>query len=114
MAGLVAWAVSVPILGIDLTVGASPATVAITPLMVGVAALVPGALAWALLALLEILGRDAEPVRRGVAWLLARQDARGGFPAGAVNGVFFGTAMLDYRLYPTYFPAWALARAAAH
>ena len=68
---------------------------------------------WALLALVEILGRDAEPVRRGVAWLVARQDALGGFPAGAVNGVFFGTAMLDYRLYPVYFPAWALARAGA-
>jgi lanosterol synthase len=24
--------------------------------------------------------------------------------------VFFGTAMLDYRLYNTYFPTWALAR----
>ena len=66
---------------------------------------------WALLALVEILGRDAEPVRRGFDWLVAHQDAHGGFPGGAVNGVFFGTAMLDYRLYPVYFPAWALARA---
>jgi Family of unknown function (DUF6069) len=65
LAGLVVWAVSVPILGIDLTVGASPATLTITPLMVGVAALVPGALAWALLALLErFFGRG----RR--AWLV--------------------------------------------
>jgi hypothetical protein len=24
--------------------------------------------------------------------------------------VFFGAAMLDYRLYHSYFPAWALAR----
>ena len=27
--------------------------------------------------------------------------------------MFFGTAMLDYRLYRSYFPAWALARHAA-
>ena len=69
--------------------------------------------AWALLALLEILGPDADPVRRGIAWLTARQDADGGWPPGAVNGVFFGSAMLDYRLYPAYFPAWALARYAS-
>jgi squalene cyclase len=49
-------------------------------------------------------------VERGIAWLCARQEPGGGWPAGAVNGVFFGTAMLDYRLYPAYFPAWALAR----
>jgi len=41
---------------------------------------------------------------------IARQRADGGWPAGAVNGVFFGSAMLHYRLYPAYFPAWALAR----
>jgi hypothetical protein len=27
-----------------------------------------------------------------------------------VNGVFFGSAMLSYRLYPVYFPIWALNR----
>jgi hypothetical protein len=30
-----------------------------------------------------------------------------------VNGVFFGSAMLDYRLYQSYFPTWALSRHAA-
>jgi lanosterol synthase len=69
--------------------------------------------AWALLALLEVLGPDAEAVQRGVAWLVACQDAAGRWAPGAVNGVFFGSAMLDYRLYPVYFPAWALARHAA-
>ena len=34
------------------------------------------------------------------------------YPEQAVAGVFFGTAMLHYRLYKAYFPAWALARAA--
>ena len=68
---------------------------------------------WALLALLDVADVDPEAVRRGFAWLVGRQRADGSFPPGGVNGVFFGTAMLDYRLYPSYFPAWALARFAA-
>lgn len=68
---------------------------------------------WALLALLEVLDPRSEPVRRGVAWLQGRQRPDGSFPPEGVNGVFFGTAMLDYRLYKSYFPAWALARYAA-
>jgi len=69
--------------------------------------------AWALLALLEIAGARAEAVTRGVRWLCDHQRPDGGWPAGAVNGVFFGSAMLDYRLYAAYFPTWALARYAA-
>jgi squalene/oxidosqualene cyclase-like protein len=66
--------------------------------------------AWALLALLEVAGPQAPAVRSGIDWLIARQLADGGWPLGAVNGVFFGSAMLHYRLYPAYFPAWTLAR----
>ncbi len=66
--------------------------------------------AWAVLALLEIEATPSEVTRRGVDWLLARQDPTGDWPRDSVNGVFFGTAMLDYRLYNTYFPTWALAR----
>jgi lanosterol synthase len=65
---------------------------------------------WALLALLEVLPAQAEAIRRGIAWLRSQQGADGSWPQQAVNGVFFGTAMLDYRLYKSYFPAWALAR----
>ncbi|HKX00021.1 MAG TPA: 2,3-oxidosqualene cyclase [Bryobacteraceae bacterium] len=65
---------------------------------------------WALLALIEILGAGAEPVKRGIAWLRARQRPDGSWPRQSVNGVFFGSAMLDYGLYETYFPAWALAK----
>jgi len=65
---------------------------------------------WALLALLEILPPDHAAVQRGVAWLVERQHADGAWPRQAVNGVFFGAAMLDYRLYHLYFPTWALAR----
>lgn len=65
---------------------------------------------WALLALLEILPADDEATARGILWLLSKQQSDGGWARQAVNGVFFGAAMLDYRLYHTYFPVWALTR----
>ena len=68
---------------------------------------------WALLALMDVVEADAEPVVRGIAWLCSQQRLDGSWPQQAVNGVFFGAAMLDYRLYKSYFPAWALARYAA-
>ena len=66
---------------------------------------------WAVLALLDLLGPQSEAVLRGLDWLRARQRPDGAWPQEAVTGVFFGTAMLDYRLYRAYFPAWACARA---
>ena len=66
---------------------------------------------WALLALAETLGASSVAVKRGVAWLEACQRPDGSWPRQAVNGVFFGSAMLEYRLYASYFPAWALGRA---
>jgi squalene cyclase len=69
--------------------------------------------AWALLALMEVVDPRCEAVARGIAWLCERQAPDGSWPQQAVNGVFFGSAMLDYRLYKSYFPTWALARHAA-
>jgi lanosterol synthase len=66
--------------------------------------------AWAVLALLSIVGPSSSAVERGIAWLTAHQAADGSWPREAVNGVFFGSAMLDYELYRIYFPTWALAR----
>ena len=65
---------------------------------------------WALLALLQVVGTGSPAVRRGIDWLCRVQRADGSWPEGAVNGVFFGAAMLSYRLYPVYFPIWALNR----
>jgi squalene cyclase len=66
---------------------------------------------WALLALVEI-DPTSGSIHTGRASLQALQTPEGSWPPEAVNGVFFGTAMLDYRLYRAYFPAWALARCA--
>jgi lanosterol synthase len=66
---------------------------------------------WAVLALCEIVGTKHPAVVRGAQWLTVNQSAAGAHAPEAVNGVFFGTAMLDYDLYRSYFPAWALATA---
>lgn len=65
---------------------------------------------WALLALMEVYPVAHESIERGIAWLISQQLDDGGWPLQGVNGVFFGAAMLDYRLYHIYFPAWALSR----
>lgn len=65
---------------------------------------------WALLGLLEILPANDPAIQRGMMWLLSKQQADGNWPVQSVNGVFFGAAMLDYRLYHTYFPVWAITR----
>jgi squalene/oxidosqualene cyclase-like protein len=66
--------------------------------------------AWALLALMEALPATHQAIARGVLRLRALQLPDGQWPQQAQSGVFFSTAMLDYRLYKDYFPAWALAR----
>jgi lanosterol synthase len=68
---------------------------------------------WAVLALLRATNSVTPVIRRGLDWLVSRQLPDGDWPRDSVNGVFFGTAMLDYRLYNTYFPTWALNRARA-
>jgi len=66
--------------------------------------------AWALLTLLEVAPHEREAIEHGVRFLLERQEAEGGWPQERAAGVFFNTAVLDYRLYRQVFPAWALAR----
>lgn len=65
---------------------------------------------WALLGLLEILPPNDPAIQHGFLWLLSKQNQDGSWPMQSVNGVFFGAAMLDYRLYHTYFPVWAITR----
>jgi lanosterol synthase len=70
--------------------------------------------AWALLALQESVDPQSPAIARGVAFLEKLQQANGSWPQQAQSGIFFSTAMLDYRLYKDMFPAWALARHASH
>jgi squalene cyclase len=74
----------------------------------------PAMTAWALLGLLAAgQSPTSAPVTRAVGWLEAHQRRDGSWPTQAPAGVFFGAAMLEYRLYKDYFPAWALGRHAA-
>jgi lanosterol synthase len=66
--------------------------------------------AWALLALLETQEPHHAAIAHGVACLRALQNADGSWPQQSQSGIFFATAMLDYRLYKDVFPSWALAR----
>jgi lanosterol synthase len=54
---------------------------------------------WAIVALIALAGASPRAVARGASWLAARQREDGSYAREAVNGVFFGTAMLDYDLY---------------
>lgn len=69
---------------------------------------------WASLALLAIEGPQSVAGNRGIMWLVQRQQADGTWSGDAVNGVFFRTALLNYRLYSCYFPTLALAKANPH
>ena len=53
-------------------------------------------------------------VDRGIAYLVDRQTESGAWPHERATGVFFNTAVLDYKLYRQIFPAWALARHLGH
>lgn len=64
---------------------------------------------WGMLAMLAATEGIDPCLQAAAAWLIRRQEPVGGWPHDGVNGVFFGTAMLDYRLYNSVFPLWALA-----
>jgi lanosterol synthase len=69
--------------------------------------------AWALLALLEAIPADEPAIQRGIACLGKMQLPDGSWPRQSQSGVFFATALLDYRLYKDNFSTWALARYAS-
>ena len=51
---------------------------------------------------------------RGCGKVDNRIEQSGMWPHQAASGVFFRTAVLDYRRYKDIFPAWALALASRH
>lgn len=66
---------------------------------------------WAVLALLRAGRSRSEAVRRGVAYLHARQRADGTWPAEHIAGMFNKTCAIHYDNYLKVFPLWALALA---
>jgi squalene-hopene/tetraprenyl-beta-curcumene cyclase len=70
---------------------------------------IPSQTAWALLALAAAGERDAPAVARGVEYLVATQDADGGWTDPLWNGTGFPRVFyLKYHFYAKYFPLWAL------
>lgn len=67
--------------------------------------------AWALLTLQRAAPHEQATIRRGLEFLLQRQEQHGGWPMEPATGCFFNTAVLDYTLYRDEFPTWVLARA---
>ncbi len=65
--------------------------------------------AWALLALTESGAVDAhDAARRAAAYLARAVRDDGTWESPRMVGCFFRTALVDYTLYRTYFPVWAL------
>lgn len=65
--------------------------------------------AWALVTLIEAGEPDRGALTRGADFLESMQLASGEWPDGEFVGVFFETALLNYRMYRQYFPVMALA-----
>jgi lanosterol synthase len=70
--------------------------------------------AWALLALLAAADSDEDAMARAARFLANAQLESGDFSQPEPAGVFFHTALLDYTLYKSYFPVWALAQYETH
>ncbi len=64
--------------------------------------------AWAMMALLNAGAKDWEAIERGASFLVNMQLETGDWSKQDRAGVFFHTALLDYTLYRSYFPVWAL------
>ncbi len=66
--------------------------------------------AWAVLGLTAAGLQDSAAARRGVRYLLDRQEPSGGWPETATTGTGFPNVFyLTYRMYRDYFPLLALA-----
>jgi lanosterol synthase len=65
--------------------------------------------AWALIALAEASDPEFSVLERAARFLARSQLGNGEWPRQDPVGLFFRTALLEYTLYRSYFPLWALA-----
>ncbi len=71
----------------------------------------PSQTAWAVLGLMAAGEADHPAVKKGIAWLMAAQDANGTWSEQRHNAPGFPRVFyLIYHGYAKYFPLWALAR----
>lgn len=64
--------------------------------------------AWAMMGLLAVGTNYWQAIANGAQFLIKMQLENGEWPEQDWAGVFFHTALLDYTLYRSYFPVWAL------
>jgi len=77
----------------------------------GIGASTPSQTAWALMGLIAAGESDSSAVRRGIGWLLDRQDAQGTWQQTEWTGTGFPKVFyLNYHYYRHYFPLMALAQ----
>jgi lanosterol synthase len=65
--------------------------------------------AWALMTLCEAQDPDFGTIERAARFIARNQLGNGEWPRQDPAGIFFRTALLEYALYRSYFPVWALA-----
>ncbi|HKP57682.1 MAG TPA: FAD-dependent oxidoreductase [Polyangiales bacterium] len=65
--------------------------------------------AWALMTLCEASDPDFGAIERAARFIARNQLGNGEWPRQEPAGLFFRTALLEYALYRSYFPVWALA-----
>jgi lanosterol synthase len=70
--------------------------------------------AWALSALLAAEDLEHTVLEHAAEYLAREQLPSGDWAQSEPAGVFFHTALLEYRLYKTYFPVWALGQYETH
>jgi squalene-hopene/tetraprenyl-beta-curcumene cyclase len=81
------------------------------PAQRGVGASTPSQTAWAVMGLIAGGELDSHAVRRGVCWLLDKQDRHGTWAQEAWTGTGFPKVFyLNYHYYRHYFPLMALAQ----
>lgn len=86
-AGLIVWALSVHLAGVDLTVGTGPPARTVGPLSVVVAALVAGGAGWALLAFMQRRSAHGRRTWRIVATVVLVLSLLGPWVSGATGAV---------------------------